>query len=215
MSVFIVMIGIIQLIPLLVLPFYPEEISYAYCFLVPGLAAIACGALLSHIYRNAEIVKLEKHYDAVLVVMVWLTAILVSTVPWMLKGDYNFTQASFEMTSGFSTTGLSVVDVANTPHVFLMFRSITLFIGGVGLVLILTCAFSDKYGLNLYNTEGHTDRLMPNLARSARLILSIYCGYILLGTLAYIFFGMPVFDAINTSIAALSTGGFSVLNESI
>ena len=196
MSIFIVMIGIIQLIPLLVLPFYPEEISYAYCFLIPGLVAIAIGGLLSLAFKDAEIVKLEKHYDAVLVVLVWLSAIFVSTFPWMLKGDYNFTQASFEMTSGFSTTGLSVVDVGNTPHIFLMFRSITLFVGGVGLVLILTCVFSDKYGLNLYNTEGHNDRLMPNLAKSARLILSIYSAYILFGTVAYIILGMPVFDAI-------------------
>ena len=46
-----------------------------------------------------------------------------------------------------------------------MCRSITLFVGGVGLVLIITSAFSDRYGLNLYNAEGHNDRLMPNLAK--------------------------------------------------
>ncbi|MBR0474646.1 MAG: TrkH family potassium uptake protein [Erysipelotrichaceae bacterium] len=215
LSIFVIMIGIIQLLPLLVIPFYPEEIGYAPCFIIPGVGAIFIGYLVSYFFRGTEILKLEKHYDSVLVVSVWILAIFISTFPWMLKGDYNFTQASFEMTSGFSTTGLSVVDVGNTPHIFLMFRSITLFVGGVGLVLILTCAFSDKYGLNLYNAEGHNDRLMPNLAKSARLILSIYSSYILFGTVSYIILGMPVFDAINTSIAALSTGGFSVINESI
>ena len=215
LSIFVIMIGVIQLFPLLVIPFYPEEIRYAYCFVVPGIMAIFIGYLLRFFFRNTEIVKLEKNYDSVLVVMVWLLAITISTIPWMLKGDYNFTQAAFEMTSGYSTTGLSVVDVGNTPHVFLMFRSITLFVGGVGLVLIITSAFSDRYGLNLYNAEGHNDRLMPNLAKSARLILSIYSCYILLGTIAYVASGMKVFDAVNTSIAALSTGGFSVLDDSI
>ena len=215
LSIFIIMIGIIQLLPLLVLPFYPQEIIYAPDFVIPGVSAIFAGYLIRYFLRDTSIIRLERHYDALLVVLVWLSAILISTVPWMLKGDYNFTQAMFEMTSGFSTTGLSVVDVEATPHIFLMFRSITLFVGGVGLVLILTCAFSDKYGLNLYNAEGHNDRLMPNLAKSARLILSIYCCYILFGITAYILLGMPVFDAINTSIAALSTGGFSVRNESI
>ena len=216
LSIFIIMVGIIQLIPLLILPFYPDEISYAGCFLIPGVAAIAVCMLSGHLLKkDTEIVKLEKNYDAVLIVLIWLSAILISTVPWMLKGDYNFTQAAFEMTSGFSTTGLSVVDVEATPHVFLMFRSITLFVGGVGLVLIITSAFSDKYGLNLYNAEGHTDRLMPNLAKSARLILSIYSAYIIAGAVLYILFGMPVFDAFNTAIAAVSTGGFSVLNDSI
>lgn len=215
LSIFLIMIGIIQLLPLLVLPFYPEEMSYAPCFVIPGAVAIFLGYLIRFFFRGTEIVKLEKHYDAVLVVLVWFLAIFVSTFPWMLKGDYNFTQASFEMTSGFSTTGLSVVDVDHTPHIFLMFRSITLFVGGVGLVLILTCAFSDKYGLNLYHVEGHNDRLMPNLAKSARLILSIYSCYILAGTVGYCLMGMPLFDAINTAIAALSTGGFSVIGESI
>ena len=215
LSIFIIMIGIIQLLPLLVLPFYPEETIYLKDFLIPGIGAIAGGFLLHYLLRDTEIIRLERHYDAVLVVLIWVSAILISTVPWMLLGDYNFSQAAFEMTSGFSTTGLSVVDVENTPHVFLMFRSITLFVGGVGLILILTCAFSDKYGLNLYNAEGHNDRLMPNLAKSARLILSIYSCYILFGIVAYVALGMPLFDAINTSIAALSTGGFSVKNASI
>ena len=215
LSIFVMMIGFIQLLPLLVLPFYPKEISYAPCFVIPGVFAIFGGYLLRFFLKDTEIIRLEKHYDSLLLVLIWVLAILISTVPWMLKGDYNFTQAFFEMTSGYSTTGLSVVDVDNTPHIFLMFRSITLFVGGVGFVLIITSAFSDKYGLNLYNAEGHNDRLMPNLKQSARTILSIYSLYIVFGTIAYIVFGMKVFDAINTSIAALSTGGFSVIGESI
>ena len=215
LSIFVMMIGCIQLLPLLVLPFYPEEISYASCFIVPGVLAIFGGYLLRFFLKDTKIIKLEKNYDSLLLVMIWLIAILISTVPWMLKGEYNFSQACFEMTSGYSTTGLSVVDVENTPHIFLMFRSITLFVGGVGFVLIITSAFSDRYGLNLYNAEGHNDRLMPNLVKSARLILFIYSAYILFGTISYILCGMPIFDAINTSIAALSTGGFSVRNESI
>ena len=215
LGIFIMMIGGIQLLPLIVLPFYPEEITYAPCFMIPGVVTIIIGFIMHELMRGTKILKLEKHYDSLLIVMIWLLAIVISTVPWMLKGDYNFTQACFEMTSGYSTTGLSVCDVDNTPHIFLMFRSITLFVGGVGFVLIISSAFSDKYGLNLYNAEGHSDRLMPNLKASARLILSIYSAYIVCGTLAYIIFGMPVFDAINTSIAALSTGGFSVIGESI
>ena len=104
LSIFLVMIGVIQLLPLIVLPFYPEDISYAYCFLIPGIAAIGLGGLQRYILKDTKIVKLEKHYDSLLLVMIWLIAIMVSCFPWMLKGDYNFTQAAFEMTSGYSTT---------------------------------------------------------------------------------------------------------------
>ena len=215
LSVFIILIGALQLTPLLGLVFYPEEAKWAYCFLIPGLGAIAVGALLYFRYHHIRSEKLDNDHVSILVVLAWVCAIVISTFPWMLSGKYNFSQAIFETTSGYSTTGLTVVDVENCPHIFLLFRSVALLVGGVGLVLILSSALSDRYGLNIYNAEGHTDRILPNLARSARVIISIYLLYIVLGTLAYYLAGMPLFDSINTSIAALSTGGFSVRNESI
>jgi trk system potassium uptake protein TrkH len=124
-------------------------------------------------------------------------------------------QSLFEATSGFSTTGLSVVDVSTAPHIFLLHRSLMLFLGGVGLILVFTSILSDRYGMRLYNSEGHSDKLVPNLVRSSRLILSIYIGYILMGTTLYCVFGMDFFDAINHAIAAVSTGGFSTKAESI
>ena len=85
LSIFIIMIGIIQIMPLAVLPFYPEEISYAYCFLIPGITAMAIGMMMKYLLRDTEIVKLEKNYDAVLIVLIWLSAIFVSTFPWMFS----------------------------------------------------------------------------------------------------------------------------------
>ena len=90
-----------------------------------------------------------------------------------------------------------------------------LFFGGVGLVLVMISVLSDRHGMRLYCAEGHTDRLVPNLVKSARMIIVIYTGYIISGTLLYIYFGMNWFDALNHSIAALSTGGFSTKAESI
>lgn len=215
LGIFLIMIGIIQFIPLVVLPFYQEEIKYAYCFIIPGTTSVFLGYLISSLLKDTPKKNLEKHQDSILVVLIWILAILVSSIPFLLTKQYNFTQSVFEITSGYSTTGLTIVNAEECPHIFLFFRSLTLFIGGIGLVLILTCAISDKYGLRLYNAEGHSDKLLPNLAKSARLILSIYAGYILLGTIAYVICGMTFFDALNHSISALSTGGFSTKAESI
>ncbi|MDO4199085.1 MAG: TrkH family potassium uptake protein [Erysipelotrichaceae bacterium] len=215
LSVFVVVIGILQLIPLLVLPFYPEEAKYAYSFIIPGLVSIVVGILISHFLSDCQYERLNKNDDSILVVSIWLLAIFISCFPWMLSGQMNFTQAAFEMTSGFSTTGLTVCDVDNCTHMFLLFRSITLFVGGVGFVLILSAALSDRYDLNIYNAEGHSDRLLPNLKQSARFIFSLYSVFIVGGSIAYYLAGMNVFDAINTSIGALSTGGFTTIGESI
>ena len=148
-------------------------------------------------------------------VLSWVLAIVFCAVPFMMTGNYDFTQAVFECTSGWSTTGLSVVDVTRCPRIFLLYRSIMLFFGGVGLVLVMVSVLSDRHGMRLYSAEGHSDRLLPNLVKSARMIIAIYMGYILSGTLLYMFFGMDWFDGLNHSIAALSTGGFSTKAESI
>ncbi|MFA0814627.1 MAG: TrkH family potassium uptake protein [Anaerofustis sp.] len=210
-----VLVGGIILLPLLTLIFYPNEAGNAKYFAIPGICAILVGYMLTFLIRGKTKGRLHQNQDAVIVVFSWIIAIVLSAIPWMLTGQYNFTQAVFETTSGYSTTGLSVVAVDSAPHIFLMFRSIMLFFGGVGLVLVMMSVLSDTYGMRLYNAEGHSDQLSANLAKSARLIISIYAGYILAGTLLYVLFGMSVFDALNNSIAALSTGGFSTHGANI
>lgn len=69
--------------------------------------------------------------------------------------------------------------------------------------------------MRLYSAEGHGDQLLPNLVKNAWLILGIYIGCILVGTLVYSLFGMPVFDRLNHAILSVSTGGFSTVPDSI
>jgi len=215
LGIFAILIGMINLLPLILIIFNPEEIRNATIFLIPGLSSIVVGFLVYFIFRGREKGKLERHQDAVLVFLIWILAITVSAFPFMLTGLYNFTQSIFESTSGYSTTGLTVVTPEGSSLMILVFRSLLQFFGGVGLVLVLTSAISDKFGMRLYSAEGHSDKLVPNLIRSARTILSIYVGYILLGMIAYIIYGMAPFDAFNHAIAAVATGGFSTKNGSI
>ncbi len=210
-----ILVGFIVLLPLLILPFYPEEMGNAKYFIIPGVLSVLFGYMLTFLVSGKEKGKLHKNHDAVIVVLSWLIGIFICALPFVLTGKYSFTQAIFEAASGFSTTGLSVVDVATAPKIFLMHRSSILFFGGIGLVLVMMSVLSDVYGMRLYNTEGHSDKLLPNLIRSARMIIAIYAGYILGGTALYFIFGMTFFDALNHSIAAVSTGGFSTKSTSI
>ena len=215
LGIFAILIGLINALPLAVIFFYPEEITYLWHFLAPSLVTIGIGLIIILCFKGREKGKLERSQDAILVVSIWMMAILTSAIPFMLTGTYNFTQSIFETTSGYSTTGLTVVDVTQTAHVFLFFRSLLQLVGGVGLVLVLTSAISDKFGMRLYSAEGHSDKLVPNLIKSGRIIMSIYLGYILVGMIFLVIFGMPVFDALNHSICAVATGGFSTQASSI
>lgn len=215
LGIFSVLIGLILLLPLIVIIFRPQEVDQLIYFLVPSLVAIISGSVVVYLFRDCEKGHLERNQDAILVVLIWIMAIIYSAVPFQMSGIYSLTHGIFEVTSGFSTTGLTVVDVTVAPYAFLFFRSLLQFIGGVGLVLVFTSAISDKFGMRLYNAEGHSDKLMPNLIRSARMILTIYIGYILVGMIFYMIFGMPFFEALNHAICAVATGGFSTNPASI
>ena len=236
LGIFLIFIGAICLVPLLLLIAYPEEYYSWAAFAIPGLSSIAVGVLLFLLIAKREKSQLGKFQDSILLVLIWLCAILINAIPFMLRGigtgeiakyGMNFTDAVFETTSGYATCGLTVFfsyndavnvlqvsDYQNLPqlgyHLYTMYRSLLLFFGGVGLVLIVSSAISDRYGLKLYTAEGHNDKLMPNLAKSARMILLIYVAYIVLGALAYwLLGGMEIFDSFCHSVAAIATGGFS------
>jgi len=146
----------------------------------------------------------------------------------------SFSESFFEATSGFTTTGLTLfpktayldgtissplgVDSCSTygySHVFLFHRAFMQFIGGVGLVLLLTSIIASRQNFKLYFAEGHNDQIVPNLAKSAKIIFAVYFGWVVVGSLGLWLAGMPPFEAICTSMGCLGTGGFSTRSESI
>lgn len=82
------------------------------------------------------------------------------------------------------------------------------FCGGLGFVMMMLIFIQEKESMNLYSAEGHPDRLLPNLGKTARAIFVMYCAFLTAGVIAYVLAGMPLFDSINHTMCALSTGGF-------
>ena len=207
--------GLAILSPLLALLAYPEEANLALGFLLPWLCLSIIGGLLWKGLAPKEGVTLSLQEGSVIVVMAWLAAVLFGTVPFLLIGGLNFTQAMFESTSGWTTTGLSVVDVTQTSQLILLYRSIMELFGGAGLAIITLSAIAGPIGASLSSAEGRSEQIAPNVQRSAKLVLIIYSGLCAVGTVALRLSGVGWFDAINHSFAALSTGGFSTRTDSI
>lgn len=208
-------IGLALLFPLLMIPIYGTEVNEIQFFLIPSLLALAMGYGMRRMMKYGEDATLTLHEGGVIVILAWFSATIFSALPFFISGKLDFTQAIFEAVSGLTTTGLSVVDVTKTSHMFLLWRSIMQLIGGAGLAVIMLSAIIGPHGLGLYNAEGRSDKLLPNVTKSTKLIMIIYVGYITAGIFLYILAGMPWFDAINHAIAAVSTGGFSTEPASI
>ena len=182
-----IIIGITILLPLVTLLFYPEEINLAWGFLFPGLTLTLTGLFLRlklSPYTQAQVESLNRQEGAVIVMLSWLLAIAFGTFPFLTVGGLNFTQAVFESTSGWTTTGLSVVDVAQASYLILIFRSLTQLLGGAGFAIIALSSIGGFSGSGLTAAEGRTEQLVPNLRRSAKLVFSIYTGYVALGIVA-------------------------------
>lgn len=230
LSLFVSFAGLMLLLPLIMLIFYPEEYACYKSFLIPGAISIVVGLLLSFVLmKGEEKARLGKHQDSVLLCLIWILTVLLGSLPFYLSQFFypeievikmSFSESVFESVSGFAAAGFTVsrnlldAEVAyglNTfsPHVYLFYRALTQFFGGIGLVLVVASAVSDRYGMKLFYAEGHNDRLLPNLAKTAKITFSIYCLIIALGTLGLWMSGMDAFESLCHSMTGMATGGFS------
>ena len=210
------LIGLMLLAPLLVIPFYPEDARFAAAFLIPGGASILLGALMCA-KRSAAAVSASEaaHRGNLLVLYIWAYGCLAGALPFVLGDRLSFVQGLFEAVSGWTTTGLSVMDVRVTPPIFLFYRSFMQFCGGLGFVMIMMAFVQGRMGMVLYSAEGHPEKLMPTLRQTVRAIVLMYLSFLIAGIVAYVICGMPVFDAVLHAMGALSTGGFSNRADSI
>lgn len=207
--------GFVVLSPLVALVAFPDEIGVAPAFFAPGVAAAGLGWFLRRTCRPRPSHSLTIAEGGIVLVLAWGAICVLSALPLMATLGLTFSQAVFEAVSGWTTTGLSVVDVTKAPDTVLLWRSTMQFFGGAGMAVVLLSAGGGPLGQGFIAAEGRGDQLVPHVRRSAVLVAWIYTGYAVVGTLAYVVAGMSPFDAVNHSFAAISTGGFSTRPESI
>jgi trk system potassium uptake protein len=205
----------VLLAPLLLLPAYPQETFCFWGFFLPALALAGLGTLLWRWLLPRGGGTLTFPEAAVVILLVWSLAVLFGALPFWAVGGLDMHGALFEATSGWTTTGLTVLDPEQTPALLLFLRSLLQFAGGAGLAVLMLSSLTGPAGTGLNSAEGRADLLVPQVRRSARLVLGIYAGYALLGCAALRWAGMDWFDAVNHAFTALSTGGFSTRAASI
>lgn len=207
-GIMMIMEGTMVLFPLILLLFYPKEAVYLPWFAIPGGSSILLGRLL-FMKKKTLMSVFRGNESSRVVLFAWGYGFLLSAIPFFGLREYRWTQILFESVSGLTTTGLSVLDVENMAHIYLFYRSFLQFLGGVGFVMMILVFIQDKDSMEMYSAEGHPDKLMPNIGMTAKVILLMYSGFLVVGTALYVLSGMPFFDSVLHAMCALSTGGFS------
>ena len=206
------------LLSLLVAVFYQQDDVFA--FIVATLATIGGGLALKWKGHGADNSMTRR--DAYLVVSLsWIVFSLFGTLPFLVSGYLtSFTDAYFETMSGFTTTGATIIDdVEALPHGLLFWRSLTQWIGGLGIVFFTIALLPSLVGgqTKVFAAEATgpiKTKLHPRLSTSAKWIWSIYLVLTIACIVCYYLGGMSAFDSINYAMSTTATGGFSTHNTS-
>jgi trk system potassium uptake protein TrkH len=206
-------------IALLVALIYGEHDSSA--FLISSGINLAIGGLIVATTSKAK-KDIGKREGFIIVSMVWIVFSFFGSLPYVISGSIpSFTDAFFETISGFTTTGSSILnDIEALPHGILFWRSITQWLGGMGII-VLSLAILPVFGIGgmqLFMAEvpGPTpDKISPRIKQTAKTLWVIYLAFTVAETLLLWVGGMTFFDSICHSFTTMATGGFSTKQASI
>lgn len=186
-----------------------------------GILTLFIGSIGMLLTRNHK-KEINKREGYIVVTFGWIIMSLSGTLPYILTGSIpSFTNAFFETISGYTTTGATILnDIEALPHGILFWRSITNWIGGMGIIVLAIAILPllGIGGMQLFAAEApgpSSDKLHPRITDTAKRLWLIYFGYTIAETLLLNLAGMSFFDAINHSMATLATGGFSTKNASV
>jgi trk system potassium uptake protein len=218
-SLLLIVEGLFMLVSAGVSFLFHEHAASAFCY--SALITLVTGAMVFTPLRNEEkIVGTREGY--IIVTGIWLIFSIFGTLPFLLSGSiHNFGDAFFESMSGFTTTGATILpDIESMPHGILFWRSVTQWLGGIGIIFISLSVFPvlKSFNIQLAATEFSgqpTDKIHPRIKDAAKRLISIYCLLTMAESVLLIFGGMSVFDAVCHSFSTLSTGGFSTHNNGI
>lgn len=217
-------IGIIQIITAaFFLLCIPVALSYSESvqpFILSFFAAITSGLLIYALSRDAGNRKVTTREGYLSVTLGWFVLIFTGTLPYLFNGEIKgFVNILFETTSGFTTTGASILsDVEALDKSILFWRSLTHWIGGIGIILLVIIILPSLKigGYNLFSLESSLkEKILPKTKSIAYRVALIYLGLTVAEIVLLMLGGMHPFDSICHSFGSVATGGFSTKNTSL
>ena len=209
--------GLLMLLPCVIALICREEEGWVYLILA-GIE-VAVGLLLSKRPKHMEIYQKE---GFVAVGLSWILLSCYGAIPFVITKEIpNFLNALYEIVSGFTTTGASILsDVEALSHTSLFWRSFSHWVGGMGVlvfILMLLPTGSGGSHMNLMRAESpgpEVTKFVPRVRATARLLYKIYLGMTIIELVLLLITRMEWFDALCITFGTAGTGGFGILNSS-
>lgn len=211
--------GIFMLLPSIVGLIYGEMKDAAIYFTL-AIFCIILGRLAKFLKPKSGTFYAKEGFLAVS--LSWIVMSLIGALPFVLNGDIpSYTDALFEIISGFTTTGSSILnDVEALSHCNLFWRSYSHWIGGMGVLVFILAILPMSGGstMNLMKAESpgpSVGKLVPKMQQTAFLLYAIYFAMTIVEIILLLFGGMPVFDSLCHAFGTAGTGGFGIKSDSL
>ena len=213
-------VGAISMSIPLILSFCYGDGSWPHFLTAIIIAGIPAIILASKKFRQGNLFAREGY---VITALGWIILSMIGALPFVMSGTIpNYIDAVFEVVSGFTTTGSTILtEVEHLGPSLLFWRSFTHWLGGMGVLVLILAILpmtGDSYHMNIMKAESpgpQVSKLVPRLRDTARTLYIIYFVMTLLCVLTYYLSGMKLFDAFCMSFATAGTGGFAVLNSGL
>ena len=210
--------GAFLFLPVIVALIYGEEVWTVY--LASAVLTLAAGTLLSR--KRGENFQLYAREGYVAVALGWIFMSLIGAVPLWLTGDIpRFVDALFEIISGFTTTGSSILsDVEALSRGGMFWRCFSHWIGGMGVLVFLLQIIPLSSGQTMYLMRAESpgpsvSKLVPKVRKTAFVLYGIYIGMTVLEILFLLLGRMPLYDTLCITFGTAGTGGFAVYSDSM
>ena len=222
----IISIEAVFLLPALLISAVAKEWTAAMAFIYTIAIIMAVAGLLFLLCRKAGKIFGARE-GLVSVGLGWITLSLLGCLPFIFSGAIpRFMDAFFEIVSGFTTTGASILsDVEALPKGMLYWRSFSHWLGGMGVLVFLLAVApggsgsGDKgFTMHLLRAESpgpDVGKLVPKMRQTAVILYLIYIGLTILNVLFLVCGGMSVFESVCTAFGTAGTGGFGIKNDSM
>lgn len=221
LGIFLMLFSVSMLTPLSINFIFHE--ACAQPFMLAFICTFLTGCNLWLLFRHQK-ADLKIRDGFLLVALFWFVLCGFGALPFLLiiqQNHHYITNAIFESVSGFTTTGASIIKNIHTlPNAALFYRQQLQFLGGMGMVVLAVAILPmlGVGGMQLYRAETpgpmKESKLTPRIAHTAKTLWSIYCLLTIGCMLCYWVAGMSWFEALGESFSTVSTGGFSMHNNS-
>lgn len=208
-------------LPLIIAASLGERCWWAFAITIGASAVVGVTLFFTLKPKNKVFFSRE---GLIIVSLAWIYVSMIGALPFVISGEIpSYIDALFETTSGFSTTGATILtgeQIEGMAKGLQFWRSFTHWIGGMGVIVLVMAVMTGpaERGMHVLRAEmpGPTvDKLVPRARATAKILYLIYVGFTVAEIIALIIAGMPIFDAVVHSFGTAGTGGFGIKADSI